>query len=440
MTMTAAAAVSSSTGHHHHHHHHTATGLTVSGVLDEYLETLSAEVTVDVAKLRDLARHGIPAPVRGDVWCYLLGIAPADRSHELSRKRARAAAYEALCASTPTHHPVLKQVRGEVNRFLRRTPLFNRLVTPVVIPLAETLPGPLLSPANGGTSPGSESSGASDRFNLAGSSPPVGAGSGAARRSVFVDQCPLDGATVHTAPPLYSGVDAVRAVFERVITAYLNSATQADYHPSWVALLAPFVYCIRDERDIYYCFEALMQQLETLDYEQPLPRRVSQFMALFRTTLPDLYTYFDDESADAKDWLAPMFQSLLARELPFESVLRLWDAYFAERHGIALHPYLCLALLHALKDNLEDLECSEILGVLRRLPFKPVDIENLVYLAKNLRMDAERDSGAGLEFAHGASLDLDALGMGGADDWVPSLQAAAGSYDQARGFALAMSR
>lgn len=50
-----------------------------AAVLEEYTETLAAEVVVDMARLRSLARHGVPSAVRGQVWCYLLGANQADR-------------------------------------------------------------------------------------------------------------------------------------------------------------------------------------------------------------------------------------------------------------------------------------------------------------------------------------------------------------------------
>jgi len=46
----------------------------MASTVEEYLEVMNAEVYVDIYKLRDMARHGIPDPVRGEVWKYLLGV------------------------------------------------------------------------------------------------------------------------------------------------------------------------------------------------------------------------------------------------------------------------------------------------------------------------------------------------------------------------------
>jgi hypothetical protein len=47
---------------------------------EDYRELLNAEVIVEVATLRDSAKHGVPDAVRGDVWCHLLGVHPPDKS------------------------------------------------------------------------------------------------------------------------------------------------------------------------------------------------------------------------------------------------------------------------------------------------------------------------------------------------------------------------
>lgn len=49
--------------------------------------------------------------------------------------------------------------------------------------------------------------------------------------------------------------------FENIIIAYLNSNRGIEYHPSFVALCAPFIYSLERECDAYFCFEKLMQAL-----------------------------------------------------------------------------------------------------------------------------------------------------------------------------------
>lgn len=102
---------------------------------------------------------------------------------------------------------------------------------------------------------------------------------------------------------------------------------------------------------------------------------VASFMTLFRTCIPDLYSYFEEEEVDIKEWAASALQFVLSRELSLENTMRLWDTYFAVPDWIELHPFFCLAILRHLKENLEELEQSEIRTMLMRLP--PLDMDQV---------------------------------------------------------------
>lgn len=182
----------------------------------------------------------------------------------------------------------------------------------------------------------------------------------------------------------------MRAPMEQVILRYLN------YHPceydrGLVHLLGPFVHVYAAEREMYYCFEALLSRLDSrLSQEGCLELMVS-FNTIFRHTLPDLYRYFEDEAVSAKDWLPSWLRFLLARELPTQSVLRLWDVYFGHEQQAArgayfeLHPYVCLAVLQLSIEDLLELDHFEIHWYLDHLP--PMDIGNVLTAARNIRED-----------------------------------------------------
>jgi hypothetical protein len=73
---------------------------------------------------------------------------------------------------------------------------------------------------------------------------------------------------------------------------------------------------------------------------------------LYRAFLPELHLHFEEEEVSF-DWLFSWFETLLAKELPLECVMRLWDTYLASPDGIELHSYICLSILAYLKDQLE---------------------------------------------------------------------------------------
>ncbi|OAD76042.1 hypothetical protein PHYBLDRAFT_35737 [Phycomyces blakesleeanus NRRL 1555(-)] len=171
--------------------------------------------------------------------------------------------------------------------------------------------------------------------------------------------------------------------FENIIIAYLNTNHDIEYNPALVSLCAPFIYALDKECDAYFCFERMMQAIEEYGVNNPLKERVASFMTLFRYVLPELCNYFEEEEVDLNEWITSWLQHLLAKEMQFENLVRLWDSYFAMSDPLEFHPFLCLSILRNAKENLEDLEQSEIRTVLLRLP--PMNMSMVIADAFNLR-------------------------------------------------------
>ncbi|KAF9278789.1 hypothetical protein BGZ88_000345 [Linnemannia elongata] len=270
--------------------------------VDEYKEILSAEVWIEIPKLREYARHGIPREVRGETWLYLFGIQDADRSKEVSTQKQRIQDFEQM-DKEPSEST--KRVRGEISRYMRKT-------------------------------------------------------------------------------HIESSRDIPR-LFEEIISAYCNQNHQVEYYPAMVNLCAPFVYSIKREWDAYLCFEKMVNTLDEHFSDESVNEAVAKFMTLFHTCIPDLYSYFEEEEVNIKEWAASALQFVLSRELTLENTMRLWDTYFSipDAGWIDLHPYFCLAILKHMKEGFEDLEESEIRTTLMRLP--ALDIDQIVNEAFNIR-------------------------------------------------------
>ncbi|KAF9576338.1 hypothetical protein EC968_009312 [Mortierella alpina] len=172
-------------------------------------------------------------------------------------------------------------------------------------------------------------------------------------------------------------------LFEDVISAYCNHNHRVEYYPAMVNLCAPFIYSVKRECDAFLCFEKMLNMLDDHFSNRSINESVASFMTLFRTCIPDLYSYFEEEEVDIKEWAASALQFVLSRELSLENTMRLWDTYFAVPDWIELHPFFCLAVLKHLKENLEELEQSEIRTMLMRLP--PLDMDQIVNEAFNIR-------------------------------------------------------
>ncbi|KAI8347606.1 rab-GTPase-TBC domain-containing protein [Choanephora cucurbitarum] len=174
--------------------------------------------------------------------------------------------------------------------------------------------------------------------------------------------------------------------FVNIILAYLNSNRDVEYNPSMISLCAPFIHVMENECDAYFCFEKLMQAIEEFNQTVSLKEQVAQFMTLFRCSLVELCSYFDEEEVDLNEWSTSWLQNLLSKEMRFENLVRLWDTYFAIPDPFHFHPFVCLSILQSAKEALEDLEQSEIRTLLLRLPL--LNMEMIIADAYNFKHEA----------------------------------------------------
>ncbi|OBZ90046.1 TBC1 domain family member 15 [Choanephora cucurbitarum] len=179
--------------------------------------------------------------------------------------------------------------------------------------------------------------------------------------------------------------------FVNIILAYLNSNRDVEYNPSMISLCAPFIHVMENECDAYFCFEKLMQAIDEFNQTVSLKEQVAQFMTLFRCSLVELCSYFDEEEVDLNEWSTSWLQNLLSKEMRFENLVRLWvalflDTYFAIPDPFHFHPFVCLSILQSAKEALEDLEQSEIRTLLLRLPL--LNMEMIIADAYNFKHEA----------------------------------------------------
>ncbi|CDU23613.1 related to GYP1-cis-golgi GTPase-activating protein [Sporisorium scitamineum] len=200
-------------------------------------------------------------------------------------------------------------------------------------------------------------------------------------------------------PPLRSAVSVEESVRSRMPREYEwqpqvdhstsgTWGTAAEFHPALVYLCAPFVQCVRVEAGMYFAFEKLMTLMARHSSRNPLARQVATFLTLFRTTLPELHSYFEEEEVDIIGFATNWLQHLLAGELRIEDLMRLWDTYFALPDFLDLHLYVCIAILTNCKDSLEELDRSETRSMLDSLP--PLDVDRVINEAINIRLSHQR--------------------------------------------------
>ena len=130
----------------------------------------------------------------------------------------------------------------------------------------------------------------------------------------------------------FDNIPNVPLMMENVISAYMSAHRDVDYSHSLVYLCGPLALTIKKESEVYYAFEKVMDAqstylfLFTLVAEHfstvSLSGRISNFLMLFMTLIPDVYRHFEDEEVDLKEFANSWFQTLLAKELPFECTLK----------------------------------------------------------------------------------------------------------------------
>eukprot|EP00759_Apiculatamorpha_spiralis_P028498 PhF_6_TR31108/c0_g1_i2/m.45514 len=118
-------------------------------------EVMDMEVLVDLHRLRDLARLGLPKDVRGRVYRYLLGVRTADKSEEVTNQRAHEESFRALVppgivklspvaasvvaargSGTGEPSPKLISVLAAVTEISRHAcPVIQRSILEMVVPL-----------------------------------------------------------------------------------------------------------------------------------------------------------------------------------------------------------------------------------------------------------------------------------------------------------------
>jgi len=278
----------------------------MAATIEQFRELLDAEDSVDMLILTNIAKHGIPPKVRGEVWKYLLSVSKPDKSEEMKHERRQQQEYREI---DKTHSADLKNsIRHQINRIYPKNSFFHQ--------------------------------------------------------------------------------EAVQLEIKNVISADANYNTATrhidiDFTRGILSLLGPIVSNLKNESEVFWCFEAFMKKLEHHFAEDSLQDQLSRFMMYFQSVHPELFNYFEEEELLPNDWAMSWLKYVLSHELPFECVLRLWDTYFANPDGFDLHIYVCIAILRNCTEELMELDLSELKGFLRHLPC--MDMDEIISQAYNIR-------------------------------------------------------
>lgn len=289
----------------------------------EFQNLLTAdESVVNIDRLRESARYGVPHSVRGEVWKILLGVANPDRSEEMSTRKKVTEGFEKIRSAAKVDHVVMKKLRKDVKRYTQshRDDFFA--IRSVRLRLEELLVVFL---------------------------------------STSKEYAYNKTALVHMLAPFVYCLDSN------------NSSNNTDDQSG----------SNTEGMDAYHCFAHMMASLEHSPTSSKIHKSMSKFLMLFRALLPELYTHFEDEELVPNDWALSWLKDMLAHSLSLECLLRLWDTYFACDEQWDMHIYVCLAILRQTAEEMMELESSELLNFLQTLPV--LDMDQIIMHAYNIR-------------------------------------------------------
>lgn len=87
----------------------------MAGTEEDFLELLGGEVFIDMDRLMDTSRHGIPEKVRGEVWKHLLEVSKPDKSEEDRLKKQQQQDYQDF--QKFNNPEITKKVRHQLKRY-----------------------------------------------------------------------------------------------------------------------------------------------------------------------------------------------------------------------------------------------------------------------------------------------------------------------------------
>lgn len=171
----------------------------------------------------------------------------------------------------------------------------------------------------------------------------------------------------HPASSYVQGInDLLTPILLVCMSAFVSDVLRCDVG----ALSAETLRCV--EADSYWCLTKLLDYIQDhYTSSQPgLQRMVMRLEDLVHRVDSELHTHIVGEGVQFLQFSFRWMNCLLLREVPLACIMRLWDTYLSEeRSGFEhFHVYVCTVLLTKYKDNLQEMDFTEMLTFLQDLP------------------------------------------------------------------------
>lgn len=187
-------------------------------------------------------------------------------------------------------------------------------------------------------------------------------------------------------PPLAAAPPEVEAALSRVMCVFV-ARSGCTYHLDLLYIAGALYEVLGTEWETCTALLRLQASDGTIFEMGRVRASAAEFCTALRHLYPDLYNVFDTEDVAMERWVVSWLRTLLARQMPRDAVLSLWEHYICPTPALLyLHPYVCLALVGSISSELQDCEDSEALQhYLERPHIVARDTERIIAHAIKLR-------------------------------------------------------
>lgn len=346
-------------------------------------ELLDAEMVVNMEKLREASRMGIPPAYRGVVYRFLLDVAFTDKSSEMTQEELQAkdfhmlrTTYSKLWGGGDEDDGVARGSGGGGAGLLSRPLQHSTLhsVAPSSGATGSVIAGPLRAVEW------------PPFVSRSVSSIPDGAMTSAS--SVWDAFC----LSLGKEEPYCSDAAELAKMEAAVAALRVFYYDQSADHVQLLLMYARQLDRVMGTaRDTFFATQALFQLMShdnnPLQDAKSLQEHCGSFAMLFHAVDETLYEHFIAEGLTTWDWVPGLLSSLFVGRMHPDDVFALWDYYLADvgehRQIMVLHPYMCLAVLSLMTEVFIEADKTELLYCLEHLP--RFDTSALIHKAVAIR-------------------------------------------------------
>lgn len=188
-------------------------------------------------------------------------------------------------------------------------------------------------------------------------------------------------------------------ILTRILFIYAKKNPDIGYVQGMNEILAPIYYCfLNDDKDdffatslevdSFFCFSIFMQEINSNFItvaelnKLGVELRIRSFNELLKRMDTRLYDHFKKININVHLFAFQWLLLFLSQEFAIDDVLKLWDCLFCQKNRKEYLDFMCLAILHILREELLKEEYGQIILMLQNI--KELDVRIIQEKARSL--------------------------------------------------------